>query len=93
MMFLDVERRLDVLVFRACLASSVYQAKEFVVNGHVKVNGQVVSARGWGVRSDSGRSQTLLLDSTLETYFLSTRGSSTFCRLRQVEAPRAYGRI
>ena len=43
MMFLDVERRLDLLVFRACLASSVYQAKEFVVNGHVKVNGQVVS--------------------------------------------------
>ena len=43
MMFSYVERRLDVCVFRACLASSVYQARQFVVKGHVKLNGQVVS--------------------------------------------------
>jgi hypothetical protein len=44
MMFSEVERRLDVLVFRSCFASSVWQAKAFVVGGKVKLNGNVVSA-------------------------------------------------
>jgi ribosomal protein S4 len=44
MMFADTERRLDVLVFRGCFASSVYMARRWVVCGHVKLNGQVV---GW----------------------------------------------
>lgn len=43
MMFSEVERRLDVLVFRACFASSVWQAKGLVQQGHVKLNGEVVS--------------------------------------------------
>jgi ribosomal protein S4 len=43
MMFSEVERRLDVLVFRSCFASSVWQAKAFVVGGKVKLNGNVVS--------------------------------------------------
>ena len=43
MMFTEVERRLDVLVFRSCFASSVWQAKAFVVGGKVKLNGVVVS--------------------------------------------------
>lgn len=43
MMFSQVERRLDVLVFRACFATSVWQAKSFVVHGKVKLNGEVVS--------------------------------------------------
>lgn len=43
MMFSEVERRLDVLVFRACFASSVWQAKALVVHGKVKLNGEVVS--------------------------------------------------
>lgn len=43
MMFSEVERRLDVLVFRSCFASSVWQAKAFVVGGKVKLNGVVVS--------------------------------------------------
>ena len=46
MMFAFVERRLDVCIFRACLAQSVYQAKQFVTKGHVKLNGQVVSPVG-----------------------------------------------
>lgn len=45
MMFSEVERRLDVLVFRACFAQSVWQAKSFVVAGKVKLNGKVVSGR------------------------------------------------
>jgi len=43
MMFAEVERRLDVLVFRACFAKSVWAARQYVVNGHVKLNSQVVS--------------------------------------------------
>jgi ribosomal protein S4 len=43
MLFSEVERRLDVLVFRACFASSVWQARGYVVHGHVKLNGEVVS--------------------------------------------------
>jgi ribosomal protein S4 len=44
MMFSEVERRLDVLVFRACFATSVWQAKGLVQQGHVKLNGEVVSS-------------------------------------------------
>lgn len=43
MMFAEVERRLDVLVFRACFATSVWQAKSMVVHGKVKLNGEIVS--------------------------------------------------
>ncbi|KAK8869589.1 hypothetical protein IAR55_000156 [Kwoniella newhampshirensis] len=42
MLFADVERRLDVLIFRACFAQSVWEARRYVVQGHVKLNGQVV---------------------------------------------------
>lgn len=43
MMFREVERRIDVLVFRALFATSVWQARAFVVQGHVKLNGKLVS--------------------------------------------------
>lgn len=39
LMFGEVERRLDVLLFRACFAPSAYAAKMMVVNGQVTVNG------------------------------------------------------
>ncbi|RMZ82108.1 hypothetical protein DV737_g2219, partial [Chaetothyriales sp. CBS 132003] len=42
MTFAPLERRLDVAVFRALFASSVRQARQFVVHGKVKVNGQVM---------------------------------------------------
>lgn len=43
MMFADTERRLDVLIFRACFARSVWAARSYVVQGHVRLNGQLVS--------------------------------------------------
>lgn len=43
MMFAETERRLDVLIFRACFAQSVWQGRSYVVHGHVKLNGHVVS--------------------------------------------------
>lgn len=39
LMWTDVERRLDVLVFRACFAPSVYAARFLIIHGRVKVNG------------------------------------------------------
>lgn len=45
----EIERRLDVCIFRVCFAQSVYQARQYVARGHVKLNGQVVSSSlEWG---------------------------------------------
>jgi ribosomal protein S4 len=38
-MFAELERRLDVFLFRCCFAHSVYEARRLVVHGDVKVNG------------------------------------------------------
>jgi ribosomal protein S4 len=43
LMFSEVERRLDTLIFRACFARSIYEARHYVVGGNVKLNGQLVS--------------------------------------------------
>ncbi|KAI9209449.1 uncharacterized protein BJ171DRAFT_487014 [Polychytrium aggregatum] len=39
LMFAELERRLDVVIFRSHFASSDLQARSHVVRGHVKVNG------------------------------------------------------
>jgi len=40
LMFSEVERRIDVVIFRSCLAHSVYEARRMVVHGSVLLNGQ-----------------------------------------------------
>ncbi|PHH64638.1 hypothetical protein CDD81_4249 [Ophiocordyceps australis] len=40
MIFAPLERRLDTAIFRALFASSVREARQFVIRGAVKVNGQ-----------------------------------------------------
>ncbi|KAJ7750465.1 hypothetical protein DFH07DRAFT_827894 [Mycena maculata] len=40
LMFAEVERRLDVLIFRCCFAHSVYEARRLVVHGNVLLNGK-----------------------------------------------------
>jgi len=40
LMFSEVERRIDVVIFRSCLAHSVYEARRMVVHGDVLLNGQ-----------------------------------------------------
>jgi ribosomal protein S4 len=42
LMFIEVEKRIDTIVFRACLATSVYQARHLVLSGKVKLNGVLV---------------------------------------------------
>lgn len=43
LMFAEVEKRLDTVVFRCCFADSVYRARMMVVHGKVRVNGKKVS--------------------------------------------------
>ncbi|KAI0644025.1 alpha-L RNA-binding motif-containing protein [Trametes meyenii] len=40
LMFSEVERRIDVVIFRACFAHSVYDARRMVVHGSVLLNGK-----------------------------------------------------
>jgi ribosomal protein S4 len=40
MTYYPLERRLDSAIFRALFASSVRQARQFVVHGQVQVNGK-----------------------------------------------------
>ena len=43
MVYAPIERRLDMAVWRSLFASSARQARQFVIHGNVKVNGQRVS--------------------------------------------------
>jgi ribosomal protein S4 len=45
LMFSEVERRIDVIIFRACLAHSVYDARRMVIHGRVLLNGKKVRRR------------------------------------------------
>ncbi|RMZ83287.1 hypothetical protein DV738_g1251, partial [Chaetothyriales sp. CBS 135597] len=47
MTFAPLERRLDLALFRALFASSARQARQFVIHGKVKVNGQVMRHPGY----------------------------------------------
>ncbi|GAA6028182.1 hypothetical protein JCM8097_006902 [Rhodosporidiobolus ruineniae] len=43
LMFGELEKRLDTVIFRCCFASSIYAARAMVVQGHVKLNGLKVN--------------------------------------------------
>ena len=43
LMYEEVERRIDVFLFRCCFAHSVYEARRMVIHGWVKLNGKTVS--------------------------------------------------
>jgi ribosomal protein S4 len=42
LMFTEVERRIDVFVFRSCFAHSVYEARRMIIHGDVMLNGKKV---------------------------------------------------
>ncbi len=42
LMFTEVERRMDVVIFRTCFAHSVYEARRMVIHGDVLLNGKKV---------------------------------------------------
>ena len=41
-LYAGVERRLDTVIFRSLFATSINQARQMVVHGHVEVNGKRV---------------------------------------------------
>lgn len=49
--FATLEKRLEFALFRAMFASSVRQAREFIKNGHVKVNGVSVKHAAFPLKS------------------------------------------
>ena len=42
LMLAEVERRIDVFIFRCCFAPSVYEARRLVIHGDVMLNGRKV---------------------------------------------------
>lgn len=42
LMFAEIEKRLDTVVFRSCFAPSVYAARALVIGGNVTLNGKKV---------------------------------------------------
>lgn len=48
--FAPLEKRLDYVIFRSLFASSVRQAKKFILNGHVKVNDVVIKHPGFTLK-------------------------------------------
>ena len=42
LMMSEVERRIDVVVYRSCFAHSIYEARRLVVHGDVLLNGKKV---------------------------------------------------
>lgn len=46
-----LEKRLEFALFRAMFASSIRQAREFIMNGHVKVNGVTVKHSSYPLKS------------------------------------------
>lgn len=45
LMFMELERRIDIFIFRCCFAHSVYEARRLVVHGYVLLNGKKVRLR------------------------------------------------
>lgn len=63
MMYTEVERRLDVVIFRACFADSIYEARRIVLHNAVTLNGVKVSRRicynFWGEEKYSATNQCI----------------------------------
>lgn len=47
-----MERRLQTVVYRSGLAKSIYQARQFVIHGHISVAGEIVTVPSYVVRKD-----------------------------------------
>jgi small subunit ribosomal protein S4 len=47
-----MERRLQTIVYRTGLAKSIYQARQFVLHGHISIAGDIVTVPSYIVRRD-----------------------------------------
>lgn len=67
MTFAPIERRIDVAIFRAMFASSARQARNLVIHGKVKVNGQPVRHSS-GKKRDESRSREAIAPANMRPY-------------------------
>ena len=42
LMFVEIEKRIDTMIFRCCFADSAYKARQMVIHGKVLLNGKKV---------------------------------------------------
>ena len=47
-----LERRLDAVVYRAKLSTTIFSARQLINHGHVKVNGKKVNISSYQLRED-----------------------------------------
>lgn len=69
-----LERRLQTIVWRKGLAKSPYQARQFIVHGHIVMNNRVVRRPGMFVMVDEEDSIKLREDSPLKVVLETQRG-------------------
>jgi len=69
-----LERRLQTIVWRKGLAKSPYQARQFIVHGHIVMNGRVVRRPGMFVMADEEESVRLRDDSPLKVVVEAQKG-------------------
>lgn len=62
-----LKRRLQTMVFDKGLASTIYQARQYVVHGHVQVGGRKVDAPSYFVKKDEEDTIAFVSNSPLTT--------------------------
>ncbi|MCX8188872.1 MAG: 30S ribosomal protein S4 [Nitrososphaeria archaeon] len=69
-----LERRLQTIVWRKGLAKSPYQARQFIVHGHIVMNGRVVRRPGMFIMVNDENSIMVRADSPLKVVLESQKG-------------------
>ena len=62
-----LKRRLQTMVFEKGLASTIYQARQYIVHGHIQVGGSKVDAPSYFVKKDEEDTLTYAASSSLST--------------------------
>ena len=60
-----LKRRLQTQVYERGLASTVYQARQFIVHGHVQVNGKKITAPSYIVKREEEDTISFVASSSL----------------------------
>jgi ribosomal protein S4 len=90
--FWIVERRLDTAIHRAMFASSVRQARQMVIHGNVKVNGEKVGFSYWFWRSLTGVDVAPVLLAESRGHVLRRRRPRALGNRRQARPGQARNR-
>jgi ribosomal protein S4 len=81
LMFAEIEKRLDTVVFRSCFAPSVYAARGLVIGGNVTLNGKKVRCGGmYRAALRDADERTTLCSSKIRTIACSQATSSPSTR-------------